>query len=499
MKKPLIIIITVGLAALHFSTQAQTLQSSEVDYYNGIIGDNVIIRADLDMDASLIYYTDANNRSYFLYRMSGNPNTTYQYLWPNHTNITNLWYIINDMEINKDACFFCGAKVTRNQNNGFDTIGIVGRIDMPNAINNYTNLGMSICPIPNTTVLTQMDISNNSSAPQICIAGVERLTQTVISCVAFVEWQNLWKYNVFRVFNTDETLTDITFTNDGNKVVAVSRLNNEHFKFVLRCDYASNLFVFSPIPPPSSGPGGFSRRFYFNTSGLTLLSSTSTNPTWHDNDVTIRIVSHIDPNYITVAYECVDNTKVCESQHQVAMFKVDISNVPLGYSMSIDKQQMVHGYFNEDATFVDMQYWSSSEDRFALLHRLDGSPNNLSSLSFPVWDSYGHMPALFSDQEIIQSIDYKYAASGGQLFMGGKLKPGNEILYSNQVIGFLDVSCHMTRPDIFTEKILGTPNFNHYSFPLNISARDTITINPSNLTINSTPIENRTCISFNVQ
>lgn len=486
----------MGLTSLYFSTQAQTLQASEVDYYTGIIGDNVIIRADLAMDASLIYYTDAINRSYFLYRISGNPNTTYQYLWPNHTNVMNERYIINDMGLTKDACFFCGAKVTRNQNNGFDTIGIVGRIDMPNAINNYTNLGMSICPIPNTTVLTQMDISNNSSAPQICLVGVERLVNTERACAAFVEWQNMWNYNVCRLINPDETLTDITFTNDDNKVVAVSRLDNEHFKFVLRCDYASNLFVFSPIPPPSSGPVGFGRRYYFNTSGLTLLSSTSTNPTWHDNDVPFKIVSHNDSKYVTVAYECVDNTKVCESQHQVAMFKVDVSNAPWGYSMSIDKQQMVHGYFNEDATFVDIQYWSFPEDSFALLHRLDGPHKILSSLSFPLWDTYGHMPALFTDQEVIQSIDYQYTTSGGQIVMGGNQNPGNEILYSNQVIGFLDASCYMTRPDIFTEKLIGDPNINHYSNPLMTTNRGIDNNPPVTLNPPINPTEKKSCISY---
>ena len=492
--------ILIALAWLQFipiSTSAQTVQASEVDYYPDEIGDNAIIRADPSLGGSLIYYTDAAGRSYFLYRLPNNSGTTYKFHWPNHSNINNEKYIINDMEFIKENCFFCGSYISRNVMGGFDTAGLVGRVNLSNLILTPSSIDFDLCPITSTKEFTQMD-TYDTSRVRISLVGLGHLSQTTkIPCAAFVEWYYQWKYNIVKLSATDETLTDIAFSKDGNKVVSVSRLKNQPYQFVMRCDFASNLFVFTP--PPYSSPYFYGFRNVFNTSGLTLPSSSGSNPTWHDEDVVIRIVGHNDPKYFTVAYECVDEGNVCESDRMVAMYKIDVTYSPTAHTMSVADQQVVHGYLEEPETFVDMRYWFNTQDRFVLLHRFSNSQINLSVLSFPLWGIYGQMPAFLADQELFQSVDYQYTLSGNCIVMGGKRMNDNKIIYSSQNTDYPETSCHMTIPHAFTEQLIGMPQFSNYHYIVNMHDRDTITNSLIPINLSNIPTQKNSCATFHIQ
>lgn len=494
MRKILTIIALTGCLISSFTASAQTVQASEVDYYPNEIGDNVIIRADSIWGGSLIYYTDATDRSYFIYRMPGNSVTTYKFHWPNHSSINNEKYIINDMETSREDCFFCGSKITRNLTGGFDTIGIVGRVNLHNIIGTPPSIDFDFCPISSIKEFTQMDIWGTSII-RISIVGLGHLSPLhYVPCAAFVEFQPQWNYNIVRIGVSDETLTDIAFSEDGNKVVSVSRLKNQPYKFVLRCDFASNLFVFTPIPG-TTPPYFFRSRNVFNTSGLTLASSANTDPTWHEENVAIRIVGHNDPQHFTVAYECVDETNVCESKRMVAMFKIDVTYSPAGHLMSVADQQVVHGYLEDPETFVDMRYWFNTQDRFVLLHRSDNSHRNLSVLSFPLWGSYGQRPTLLADQELFQSVDCLYDC----IVMGGKRLNDNTIIFSSQNTVYHETSCHMTKPHAFTEQLIGTPQFSNYSSTVIMHDRGNKTELLIPINMSSIPTQNNSCATFHIQ
>jgi len=495
MKKIPTIILLAGLMALHTASLAQTVQVSEVNYYPSEIGDNTIIRADhARPGGTVIYYTDNADQNYFLYQMTttAGASTTYKFNWPNHANINSEKFIVNDMELGKDWCFFCGAHITIN-GNVTDTVGMVGCIDMNNIFTTPSSITFDYCEIPNTTEFTQLDLSDVTANYRLCLAGRHRLTN-VYPCVAFAEWQGQWVYNMIRILSPFETLTDIAFSKDGNKVVTVSRLLNEPFKFILRCDMASNLFIFPPTPPPSA-PYLIEYGVVFNTSGLTLASSSCTNPTWHGNNIVARIIGHNNPNYFTVAYECVDNTKICETQQQVAMFKIDASTAPTSFSMSVVGQQVVHGYFDESQTFVDMRYYQDVQEHFFLLHRSEVSPKKSSVISFPSWGTYGQRPALLADQEVYQSIDWRYTQTSTHLIAGGKRSFDSRITTFSQDIAHLDVSCHMTKPYTFTEELLGAVSYDIDHHSVSTPARATV-LNPNNSPKINNPVQQNSCVSF---
>lgn len=450
MKKLIIIIAIIGLLPMHRPVLAQSpISTSMLDYYSSEIGRYVIIRNDINCGGELIYYEDVNDRSFFLYRQFGFHAGTYKYTWPNNT-IPNLYkFHVTDMVILKEACYFCGSFTDVAQNK---KVGLVGHIYM-NDIANYpvttASIHFNFCTIPKTREFSQMDAINNmSGGAKICLVG-ESISSTP-SCAAFVEWTPYsWDYRVVEVLDPDETMTDIAFSGKGDKVVAVSRYEIEPYKFGLRGDYVSNLFVFNPLTPPTAFPN-FTHRNTFNTYGLYLASSSNPHPTWHDNDIVARIVSPPDSETFTVAYECVDNTLLCETKQQVALFRIDVSTFPWNYNMNLTGKQMVHGYFNEFSTFSDITY-NPYKQTFAILHSSPFSSKGKSSVvQFPSWLNYGQIPTLLTDNEVYTSID----VPSSYMLLAGYGLHGNAICNFQQNINHLESSCYQTRPYSVSEELI---------------------------------------------
>lgn len=457
--------ITIALAWLLFipiSNSAQTVQASEVDYYPDEIGDNAIIRTDSDHFGSVIYYEAPNGRSYFLYRLSSG--ITYKYTWPNHNNTHMSRYQIHDMVIGDGRCYFCGSYIQNPLSNPL-IVGLIGWIDLTNIANvpcSTASVSFNTCPIPRTKKFTQMDeyYDKSNYGSQLCLVGESYTTPT--SLCAFAVWDaasSRWFYRIVEVPDTNETLTDIAFSGLGTKVVTVSRFANEPYKFGLRGEYTSNLFAFPPLPTPPYFPllTNFTHRNIVNTYGLYLASSSNPHPTWHENDIVARIVCPPNSEEFTVAYECVDNTKVCETQRQVAMYKIDMSNFPTSYTMTISGQQIVRGYFEEGSTFTDMMYIPDNKT-FALLHQSRNSSKGKSSvMQFPSWMNYGQISTLISDSSLHSSMDIRQDNSNTLITLTGNNENGNRICYFWQHLNHLETSCYQTRPVTISEELIGPP------------------------------------------
>lgn len=446
--------ILICFVYMHCPTHAQTVQASETDYYTNEIGINAIVRTDsINHSGTLIYYEDAIGRSYFLYRKDDAAGTTYKYLWPNHTLLNFHKFTIHDMVIQKSHCFFCG---TYTDVPNSTTKGLVGCITLDHI--EYTpailaDIDIYLCTIPDTKEFTQMDAHQSTGGFQICLVGQSTST-TSPSCAAFVEWQNPnWSYRVVEVQDPNETMTDIAFSGLGTKIVAVSRYNNEPYKFGLRGEYTSNLFSFgTPISPIIS----FTHRNTVNTQGLYLASTSNPYPTWHDNNIVARIVCPPNSEEFTVAYECVDATKVCETQRQVALFRIDISTFPWNYNMNLTGKQIVHGYFEESSTFTDMIYIPYNK-HFALLHRSGNSSNGKSTaVQFPSWLGYGQINTLISDIDLHSSMSVKLKNNIYWLNLVGNNQSDSKVCYFQQNLDVMKESCYMTHPMSLSEELLET-------------------------------------------
>lgn len=476
MKKALLTIVFMGFSVMHIPAMAQTVQASEVDFYKKEIGDNAIIRTDDNFGGTLIYYEAQDGRNYFLYRMADPAETTYKFIWPNHTVIDYHRFKIHDIIIGKKECYFCGS-YTSNPITNPVTTGMVGWVDLYNATNTPCStayITFHLCAIPNTKVFTQMDehYDNSRGISQLCMVG-ESTSSATPSCAAFVEWNGVdWYYRVVEAQDPNETMTDIAFSGLGTKVVAVSRYENEPYKFGLRGEYTSLLFDYTTLPPLTD----FTHRNTVNTYGLYLASSSNPHPTWHENDIVARIVCPPNSEEFTVAYECVDNTKACETKRQVALFRIDVSTFPWNYNMNVTGKQIVHGYFEEGSTFTDMMYIPDNKT-FALLHRSPNSSKGKSSaLQFPSWLAYGQIGTLISDAILHSSMDIRNYNNNRYLILAGDNEDSGKICYFRQLIQDLETSCYQTRPVSISEELIeddwatyqgvrGINDNNHYYKP----------------------------------
>lgn len=452
MKKILIIIALAGGLTTSFIGSAQTsIMASRVDYSITEIGDNAIIRND-EVDGTLIYYEDLNGLSYFLYRSTNTSTYAYKYSWID----INYKYSIHDMVMLGDKCYFCGSRRDATYPNIME--GIVGHVDMSHIADQPTaQIVIRYCTIPDTKIFTQMDGTlKNGGRELVCLVGESSWPNTP-SCVAFVEWVpsgSIGNWQCLRTWtsNLNETLTDIAFSGKGNKVVAVSKFANEPNKFGLRGDLVSNLFIYLP---PITLPN-FSNVNIIDTYGLTLASSSNPNPTWHDDDIVARIVCTPNTDDFTVAYECVDNTLVCETQRQVAMFQIDVSS----FTMSVIGQQIVRGYFEEGFTFTDMLYIPDN-NTFALLHRSqNGAKKNAAVVQFPTWSFFGQINTLISPVALHSSLNLHYQYGKPYLNLAGNRDLDNKICHFWQNLDHMELSCYQTRPLSLSEELLGTCSVN---------------------------------------
>lgn len=453
MKKILTIIALAGYLTISFIASAQTsVMASRVDYSSTEIGENAIIRND-EGDGTLIYYEDLNGLNYFLYRTTDTSTYAFKYSW----SLYNYRFSVHDMVMLKNHCFFCGAFIDI-----YDPVntpmGAVGYVDMDHISDGTTpRIDIYICTILNTKVFTQMDGTlKNGGRELLCLVGESKRAATP-SCAAFVECISnslgvSWQYHTLGIKNTDETLTDIAFSGDGKKVVAVSKFAGDPNKFGLRGEYTSNLYVFTTPPSNLTYFPNFTNRNIIDTYGLTLASSSSLNPTLHNDSIVARIVCPPNTEDFTVAYECVDNTLVCETRRQVAMFQIDVSS----FTMNVTGQQIVRGYFEEGFTFTDMLYIPDNKT-FALLHHSkNSSRETAAAVQFPTWLFFGQINTLISDVALHSSLDLQYQNGKPYLNMAGDRDGDNRICHFWQNLNYMESSCYLTRPLSLSEILLGS-------------------------------------------
>lgn len=493
MKRTMILIALAWLQFIPISTSAQTVQASEIDFYSTDIGDNAIIRTDFNHGGSMISYETQDGNINFLYRLTDG--TTRRFSWPSAT--MSHKYEIYDMVIGEGYCYFCGSYILGLTSNNPVLNGMVGCIDLSYITNTpcstaYATINTHV--IPNRKKFTQMDIQYCRGPAKLCLVG-ENHSLTKPSCAAFMEWDgNDWSYRIVDVADSGEMLTDIAFSGSGNKVVAVSRFANEPYKFGLRGEYTSTLFDFTLLPTLTN----FTHRNTVNTYGLYLASSSNPHPTWHENDIIAQIICHPNSEEFTVAYECVDNTKVCETQRQVALFRIDVSTFPGNYNMNVTGKQMVHGYFEGGSTFTDMMYIPDNKT-IALLHKSPNSTKEKSSaVQFPSWLAYGQINSLISDSTLHSSMDIRHDNNNPYITLIGNNESVNTICYFLQRLDFLEASCYQTRPVSISEELLG----NDWSVDLGITNIENNFQHDRHLGININCIEvpqDTPCSSFHLQ
>lgn len=443
MNKNLLLSI-LFLIAVFGETGAQTVTSRE-DEFTVLKNANAIVRT-LDVDNNpIVYCKDNTNQHHIIYHNQNYsaPYSSPSFVWPAFISGTD--YTINDMVVLGDRCYCCGS-YTCPDVRGVTTVGLIVRIDLSNIANTMgATVEFKFCTINKVKEFTRMDATKDNSIDDIALLG-ELKDPSNPSGVAFVTWNGVnWKYKVHGLNETDETLTDIVFTANGNKVITVSRLDNKLYDFCMRGELRDTAFNMNRDTLIN-----FEMRNNFNTVNMTLQSSPNPSPTQHRNDVDMRLVADMsEDEVVTVAYECYDDTKVCEPQQQVAMFRVDLYSFPV-YPMTLTGWQMVFGYFGQPNTLVDIKYLHG-DNTIGLLRSCGKCSEEMTTLlQFPTWSGYGDIEALQIAPQVYASMDIY---DGEHVHLVGVEPNDGHLIHFRQLKPSLDHSCYLSRPMSRSEEL----------------------------------------------
>ena len=459
MKRITVVYIIFILAGIG-SAMAQSINSKE-DSFSTLYGEDVIVRTIPGDPKPLIYYKGHDGNHYIVYHNAHSylsPFSSTSFQFPTH--ITDAEYKINDIVVINDRCYFCGSCTSPADG----TEGLVGRIDLNSLNATPPSADFIFLTIKEVKEFYRIDGTNNTT-DYLALVGTTKNSPNP-SGVAFVTWDGtLWHYRVYNPDNDDETFTDIVFTMNGQKVVAVSRLNDKPYRFYLRGELTDTAFNL-----PATAMSNFVHRNTVRTDGLAPQGSTNPHPTWHYNDVDMRLVANLsEDEEITVAYECYDDTKPCESQ-MVALFQVDLSGFPANPAMNVTGKQAVFGYFNQPNTLMDVQYIPEDET-IGLLHKCTACPNERTTVvQFPSWNGYGYIDALQVGPQAHSSMN---VYDNKHIYLAGVDPSDDHLLFFRQDKTLFEHSCYLTYPPARSEALTGNDwGVSHYGHDVKLLIRD---------------------------
>ena len=491
MKKVICLLFIATLATWEAQLRAQMYNSRD-DIFSNLSGGDAIVRSNPVNGKSIVYYTDASTGyGHFIYHDSYSvpspANATVYDLPIRMTNDptaigTTIKITVNDIVLTDTRCYFCGQFYFTHYQSPYE--GIVGCLDLTEFSTPST--GFSLLRVTSTSELYRMDVYKNGVEDYIAIVG--RLSPNNQSCITFATFNSPssssdWNYSTIPSV-ADEVFTDISFADDGAKVVAVSRLDNENYRFCLRCEACSNAF-------PLFSFSDFAHRKEIDTQVLTYSGSGNPSPTYHENDVDIRLDKIPGTASVVVGYECYDGTQECEPGYNVALFTADFANFHSNRQVDITSQQIVSGYYDRPGTLQDMKY-SLQYGSVALLLGCKDCDEDLTTVAmFPELGVPGSVDALRTAYQLHTSLDW---TPDDDIVMAGT-QPDGEVIHFYQSGTDLENSCYLTQPKARSEILEGEPTITETHNTFTPSSPDLMDYTASPFAGTATPYQTN-CITF---
>lgn len=451
-------ILVIGTGWMHLAAQSVVSASVESEY-RAEAGKDVRICVDPGNGATVIYYRDTVlDTNCFIYHVQGQ-NSDYKFIWPSIPEGSGrATCSVEDMKVVGDTFYFCGTAtypdngVTRKK--GYLGWAPVSKLRNPSPGNWFHYYSKFEDP-SNTTIhvagLSHMDGCFESNETFLGLVGtVRNSSNDTTSCLLLVKkTSGGWDCQFHYITDTKETFTDIVFLG-GHDLAVTSRFGHEymdHYRFGIRYENIGTAFGMVTVPLPE-----FQTVYKFNTHSMTTPSSVSPYPTWHGSDVKIKITD--DPScscMANVAYECEDTAKQCENRMQTALFRMDFGHLVV--PVDLRNAQLVHGYFRDPHTFIDLRNTLVNNDSAVLLlHRGRGDDGEMAStLLFPTWSHYGKIDGLLADYRRNTSLDVHKRQ---YIRLGGVSLTDRDVLHYHLDKQYISSSCYSTRPIFYNEKLI---------------------------------------------
>lgn len=427
------ILLAAALAVAGNCAEAQITVSNRQSYSNSN-GTRVIERV-YGSNELVFYYDKTTHKNVFLFPWTKSSGTVNKFSFPDESGPQgSFYYTINDIVVIGEMCYFCGKKKFENGyeydlNNiphvVFDSVGFVGRFSLSNVTSFMgSSLKYQVRTLDGTVNILRMDKHTDiNSDTLLAMVGVTNdLTNGVArtTCLVFMHGAgSSWHYNVRKSSNDSETFTDIVFTD--KYVVAVSKLQGDSLKFCLRGGSLHDVYG-------SDDYSALDDMNQFNTSNMYVYSLGSLTPTWHYDNVQMKLCSIPATDQFHVAYETFfPNPIYGVTQNNVSVFQMDASLMPSNQNrIYMNLAQFVRNSISDTGTFADIAlvpYTSST----ALLHRTtNGSLKSI--LQIASWSPIGTVKSYTSSTETLKSID----VMDGRHVYGAGHAPGS----NDNIVGF---------------------------------------------------------------
>ena len=283
--------------------------------------------------------------------------------------------LIKDMEIYERVCYFCGAfrVTTGNFLVGMDGqityetayTGLVGKFSIDDILTGSAQY--ELASIPKTALMTKMTVYNASQGMSISMIGsADPSTVYPSSCVVdiYPNGPTTWECSASNLTSSDELFCDIGHA--FGSVIAVSRLKNEHHKFVLRASKAAWI-----LTDPTSC---FSTPRCFSTQTANIISNPTILPTYRAEADSLVLYGCDMRNDFFVAHPC------CNTHFGTVFYRMGIDH-PCETIVNLSNQYALE---NDYVRLTDMRYINNNtaDALYALTRNVSGNQSGIQLMSF---------------------------------------------------------------------------------------------------------------------
>lgn len=276
----------------------------------------------------------------------------------------------------------------------------------------------SMRTITGTVDIKRMDkyTDENRSDTLLVMAGVAN-NATRSSCLIFMKGAgSSWQSHVRLASSMSETFTDVIFT--AKSIVAVSREQGENLKFYLRSAITEEVF-------DNQYYSDLNNRNEFNTGSMYIGSVPNTTPTWHYDNVQMRLCSIPELDEFCVAYESFfPNPTYGVTKNNISLYKMDATDANINMNrIDMLSAQFVNGDISDTGTFTDMSFLSYNNSTLLLHQTTSGTATSKSILQFASWSNIGTITNSVTPDISFKSVDVK---DGRYVYASGIIPGSND-------------------------------------------------------------------------
>lgn len=342
-----------------YTTKSDTISVMYNYDFNMSDGENRFTIRNLITDATVTFKIPD------VYTLGGTP-----FPQPHNPNDGQEMYRIHDMKIFEGMCYFCGEKQTTTGYLVYDTsgnltyetdnVGFVGKFSIAGIMGgNPSSFVYTL--INEVKSLKRMIVYYATQGLAISMVGQPKYVPYSTCLVDLYSTPSGWEYDVSHSTDVNEHITDITYSN--SIVATVSKINNDHYGFVIRYSKSDNILTSSSC---------IHNAHIFSAYNATMVSDPDVLPTYRDELDPLFLCPDEMSSGFFVAHAC------STAHYGIAAYRMKVENfcTPI--------INLANQYIKSDSYLAlkDLAYSPNKETLYSLTERKSDNTTGINLQSF---------------------------------------------------------------------------------------------------------------------